>query len=365
MIGGVENSVYMLVSQLRSLGQEVRVVTASANCAKYEKDVVRLPVMLKLERDWGDLLFCPTILQVMRDLQFDIVHAHTPRKLFAEAVALYKLLSKKEFPYVVSVRLLNQSLQGFWVGALRVYQKTVEKHTLEHARFVIAQTKENKRIIHEDFGIPLDRICIIPNGVDTGFFNPKKYCQQETRDGHEEKTVLFAGRLTNQKGLIYLFNSIPEVEKSCGKVRFHIVGDGPLRTNLQSLAKKLNITDEVIFHGEAKHDGMIKFYSEADIFVLPSLSESFPNVMLEAMSMEKPVVVTRVGAIPEVVTDKENAILVEPGDCEQIATSIVDLLLNDSLRKRLGANARKLVKEKYTWESVAKHTLAIYEEALA
>lgn len=367
MVGGVENSVYRLVIQLRSLGHEVKVVTAGVGRASPEKDVLRLRVLLKLERDWGDLLFCPTILQAIKDSQFDIVHAHTPRKLFAEAVAFYKLFSTRKFPYVVSVRLLNRSLTGSWMGAAQVYQKTIEKHTLKHARFVIVQTKENKGIVNKDFGIPLDRIRIVPNGVDTELFNPKRCRQEEsgTEDSWKEKIVLFAGRLTTQKGLQYLFKAIPRVEKNFNGVRFYIVGDGPLKKHLQDLAKELNIAGKVVFLGEAKHKDMVKFYSEADIVVLPSLSESFPNVMLEAMSMEKPIVATKVGVIPEVATHKENAILVEPGSCEQIAASIVDLLSSDSLRRWLGTNARKLVKEKYTWEAVAKQTLAIYEEAIA
>lgn len=368
MIGGVENSVYELVQKLRSQGHDVKVITANMTSRQGEKDVIRLRVLLRLEREWGDLLFCPSILQAIREAKFQIVHTHTPRKLFSEAVTAYKLLSKRKFPYIVSIRLLNTSLTGSTRSIAQIYQKTIEKYMLKNAKFVVVQSMKNKAIMNEVFNIPLDSICIVPNGVDTKLFDPKKYAGKEDITGVKKdavKSILFVGRLTTQKGLCYLFNALPRIKEKCGDFRLMIIGEGPLKKQLIELSRKLDVANDVVFLGEVKHDIIAEFYSQADVFVMPSLSESFPNVMLEAMAMEKAVVATKVGVVPEVATDKENAILIEPGDEEQIANSVITLFSDASLRKKLGANARKLVEETYTWDSVAKKTLQIYEKALA
>jgi len=181
----------------------------------------------------------------------------------------------------------------------------------------------------------------------------------------DKKTVLFAGRLTEQKGVQYLLHAIPKIRRVVADVKFLIVGDGPIEDFLRSEAKRLGVDSDVIFLGRITHDLMPEFYSMADVFVLPSLSESFPNTMLEAMAMEKPAVMTRVGVAPEILENYETAVLVQPAEPEELADALVDLLSNETLSRKLGRSACELVHREYSWDHVVDQTLDLYEEVLS
>lgn len=367
MLGGVENSVHELVNRLKALKHEVSVITASSGRPIIEENVWRLQALLKLERSWGDLIFCPSILCALRKIPFEIVHTHTPRKLFAEFVALHKLLSHKKFPYIVSVRLLNTSLTPFLDACAGVYRKTVEKTIFKCAEKVVVQSQANKCFMMQHCGLADEKIEIIPNAVDTRLFNPDRFDMNEVREKyqiHADSIILFTGRLTTQKGLEYLFKAFALLKKEIPHLKLLIVGTGPQEGSLRHLSDILGIADQVIFLGNVPHDDMPEIYSLCDIFVLPSLSESFPNAMLEAMAMEKPAVVTRVGVIPEIIMDEQNAISIKPGDSKHLAYEIVRVLSDRSLSGHIARNGRKLVTTEFTWDYVVRRTMELYEKVL-
>jgi len=367
MLGGVENSVYELVRRLRLSNHDVRVITAGTTTTGLKDGVWRLPVALKIERSWGDILFCPSILNALKKTTFEVVHAHTPRKLFAEAVALYKLLSRRKFPYIVSIRLLNTSLPGFWGGLANVYQELVERSVLQHAKYVVVQTKTNKQFVTRNYGIASEKIHILPNAVNTDAYHPDSIQAEEIKKKYglqDRKIVLFVGRLTTQKGLTYLLHSIPSVRKIVPDVKFVIVGDGPQEGSLRRETIRLGVEPNVSFVGKIEHEKMPEIYSISDVFVLPSLSESFPNAMLEAMSMRNPVVITSVGVAPEILENYKTAILVRPANSAELASKITELLTDNTLSKKLGIAARELVRTKYSWDYVVNQSLKLYKAAL-
>jgi glycosyltransferase involved in cell wall biosynthesis len=366
-LGGVENSVYELVQRLRKLNHDVGVVTAGISSVGVKDNVWRLPVTLKFGRDWGDLLMCASLMKTLREIPFDVIHAHTPRKLFAENVALFKLLSRRKFPYIVSIRLLNTSLTGFWNGLLNVYQQSIERFVLKYATYVVVQTQENKDFCIKKFGIPSEKIEIIPNGINLNFFNPNDISTVDVRQKYnveDKKVILFAGRLTGQKGVPYLLRAVQTVIKTIPNVVLLIAGDGPEIQLFRRLTLALGLRQNVVFLGKIKHEEMPELYSIANVFVLPSLSESFPNSMLEAMAMRNPMVITRVGVVPEILENYRTAILVEPADSSELANAIVELLTDTALAEKLGSRARDLVCKKFTWEPVVEQTLNLYEAAL-
>jgi len=172
------------------------------------------------------------------------------------------------------------------------------------------------------------------------------------------------GRLVSQKGLEFLLEALPSIQKTVPEVRLTVVGDGPMHSHFVEMAKRLHVSSKVTFLGAVPHKEMPRLYHNANVFVMPSLSESFPNVLLEAMAMKKAIVSTRVGVIPEMLKDKETALLVNPRETNELEETILRFLTDDRLALRLGENARKLV-ESYTWESVVAKTLSMYEEVLS
>ena len=367
MLGGVENSVHEMVTRLRSLNNEVNVITAGVMGTGLKDGVWRLPVALKIERSWGDLLFCPSIFNAMSKTSFDLVHAHTPRKLFAESVALYKLFSRRKFPYIVSIRLLNTSLTGFWKGLTDAYQRLVEANVFRYAKFVVVQSEFNKKFVAHNFKIAPEKIQILPNGVDAKIFDPDRMQANNTRKklGLEGKDViLFSGRLTGQKGVSHLLRALQLVKKNMSNFVLLLAGDGPQEQMLRELSSRLGIQQDVVFLGKISHKDMPDLYSVADIFVLPSLSESFPNVMLEAMAMRKPIIITKVGVVPEILDSYKTAILVEPASPVELADAIIELETDKGLASKIGQEARALVCKKFTWERVLDQTMRMYEAAL-
>ena len=368
MLGGIENSVHELVRRLRLRGHETFVVTASGNSSSSVKNgVYFLSTPLKIEGEWGEIFICPSILNVLKKIDFEVAHAHVPRKFFAEALPIVKILYRKNFPYVVSVRLINVSLPPLLRSVSFLYFKTIEKQVFKRAERIVVQTEFNRRLLSETCGIPLEKIEIIPNAVDTEIFNPQRFRIEDLREKYgvkAEKTVLYAGRLTSQKGLIFLMKSIPKVLKDFSDIEFIIVGKGPLESRLRRMTKRFSIHSHIKFLNSVPHRLMPELYALADIFVLPSLSESFPNAVLEAMAMEKPTITTKVGVIPEIFTHGKHTFLINAGDVKELTNALLMLLCDETLSRELGRNSRKLVKTKYSWERVLEKTLNLYQEIL-
>lgn len=158
--------------------------------------------------------------------------------------------------------------------------------------------------------------------------------------------LLYVGRLVPVKGLKYLFQALKDLVEHDLPLTLWLVGDGYHRPQLESLAADLRISEHVEFRGRIPFgQELFRAYREADIFVLPSLSEGIPKTLLEAMASGLPIVTTRVGGIPDVVKDNETGLLVEPRSPEQLAQAIGSLIRDQNLRRRLISNGYAFVRE--------------------
>jgi glycosyltransferase involved in cell wall biosynthesis len=209
------------------------------------------------------------------------------------------------------------------------------------------------------YRLPRNRVVAINNGM-----NLPNLLNSRVKKENEEQIILSVGRLVWNKGHKYLVDAMPAVLSECPSARLFIVGVGDQRKPLQSQAKKLHIEGAVEFLGKVSTEKLHSLYSEADVFVHPSLYDPAPIAVLEAMSMGKPVVATHVGGIPEFITNGVDGLLVEPRNSSQLARAITDILSDSSMRRRLGQEARKRIEKEFTWEAVAKKTLEFYESLL-
>ena len=139
-----------------------------------------------------------------------------------------------------------------------------------------------------------------------------------------------------------------------------IAGDGPLRNSLENLVKKENIHPHVCFLGFVQDIGSL--LGLIHVFVLPSWTEGFPITILEALLAEKAVVATKVGGIPEIIQHEVNGLLIEPRNPDALASSILNLLKNSKLRKRLGTTGKHIVKDRFSLEQMIAKYLAVYNE---
>lgn len=174
--------------------------------------------------------------------------------------------------------------------------------------------------------------------------------------------ILFVGYLRHEKGIPFLLQATQKLLEKGYALKMTIVGDGPEKDMLQRLTKKMEIGKQVAFQGSVSSDEeMQAIYSTADLFVLPSISEGTPRVLLEAMAAGLPIVATKVGGIPDIIEDGENGILVPPGDAGALAKAIQKVLINESLRRNLVAKGRKFA-ETHTVKTMISHILRVLEE---
>ncbi|HOK65776.1 MAG TPA: glycosyltransferase [Anaerohalosphaeraceae bacterium] len=155
------------------------------------------------------------------------------------------------------------------------------------------------------------------------------------------------------------------IEKiSSVRVVYHLVGDGPLRAQLEELAETLGIKNRIVFEGALEQKGVLERLHQADVFLLTSRDEWLGVVLLEAQAAGVPIVATNVGGIPEAVLPGRSAILVPVGDAEAAARAMAELLQDPQKRIQMGQEGRKYVEERYDVDMLNDKLVRIYSEAL-
>jgi|WetSurMetagenome_2_1015567.scaffolds.fasta_scaffold04968_5 L-malate glycosyltransferase len=249
----------------------------------------------------------------------------------------YKNLAD-QLKYIVSLIIYFLLLRFLFDGKICVsndLKKRIEK---------IAGTKKTK---------------VIHNGIE---LSTEDNSSQLSGSSKKIFTIGTVGRLDTVKGHIYLLEAAQKLLAERDDVVFQIIGDGPLEDHLKERAVNLGVADKVHFLGfrpDAK-----SLIASVDIFVLPSLHEGIPYVLLEAMASSKPVICTGVGGVNEVVTNSQDGILVSPKDPQALYEAFKELLLKANYRRKLGENARCKIINEFSSCLMTKNTHLIYEKVL-
>lgn len=212
--------------------------------------------------------------------------------------------------------------------------------------------------------LPTKRLAI-PYWIELGQFRAlvRETAGSERRSG--SPYILTVAKLHERKGLDVLLHAIHRLGARVDGHRFVIAGDGPAEDDLRRLASRLGIDDRVVFTGELQRAEIARYFADCEFFVLPSRSEPFGIVLLEAMAFGKAIVATKVGGIPEFVTDGENGVLVPPDDSAALAEHIARVLGDPELRARLGRNGQHLVEREYTDEAVIDRYYTLFREVVS
>ena len=179
----------------------------------------------------------------------------------------------------------------------------------------------------------------------------------------DAKILLFVGRLIPLKGVVYLINALPRIIARCPDARLIIVGDGEERPRLAQVARDLGLAARVTFAGERTHEEVIRYMRAADLFVLPSLIESFGIVLVEAMSCGLPIVASNVMGIPAVVEDGANGLLVPPGDAAALADRVIRLLTDPAAASAMSTRNLQTAAS-YALSRIADRFLNLWEDVI-
>jgi len=209
-------------------------------------------------------------------------------------------------------------------------------------------------------GIPRERIEVIPNAISTEW--GQVMAPDISKADSKEKILLAIGRLSKEKAHSDLVEALALLKADPGLplMRLVLVGDGPERQNLEALAAARNVS--ITFAGQVSD--VRPFYQQADLFVLPSLSEGSPNVLIESMAAGNPIVATAVGGVPETVTDGIEALLVPAADPAALAEAISEVIGNPDLAGRLSEAARARVRREFLPESRVRRIIELYRRVL-
>jgi glycosyltransferase involved in cell wall biosynthesis len=293
--------------------------------------------------------------------RIDIAHS-----MGARADFFVRLVCSRK-PSTAVVCTVAMLVDGFDVGVLRktVY-KIADRHSARYVTRYITVSRVLKDRLVRERGIPPAKISIIYNGVELDQYNPNLYPSEETRRTlgipNNYPVIGTIGRLVYQKGFSYFLEAAKQIYLKKKQVQFVIVGHGREEANLKYLANSLGISHVCTFAG--LRFNIAQILSAVDIFVLPSILEGLPRIVIEAMAMKRPIVASDIDGVREQLRHNETGLLVPPADPKALAEAILDVLDDHERAERLGREARKDAEEKFD----LKHTLAnvemLYEKVL-
>ncbi len=245
---------------------------------------------------------------------------------------------------------------------------------LQQADRVLAISQFTANLVQKA-GVAQERIDIVYPGCDVDHFRPlppsmdlrKRLLGERFRD----RVILTVGNLVARKGHDMVIQALPRLHQSIPDVSYLIVGDGPYRMELETLAAAMGIQDRVIFAGKISNKDLPPIYALSDVFVMTSRAqleacdvEGFGVVFLEANACAKPVVGGHSGGIPDAIEDGVTGFLADPHDPQDIANAIKRLLTDDDLAVRMGRQGRSRVVNKFTWQMVGDRVQGILETVL-
>lgn len=365
LVGGYERAAERLSEELSRIGHEVTVI---ADCRDKRWPRMETTNGVTLRRLWCvyrlglhilTALLSHAAFLLLRGHRYDVFHIHQYGHHAALAVVAGWLLRRP-----IILKITNTGTQGI-EQALVDEQKSSRLLASLHRKVdtCIATTVEAQEEAAR-FGIPREKIRIIPNGIDTDFFKP---CDLQGKAEIKKRlglgrslTVLFSGRLStakNTEGLIEAWNAI---YRNVPNAQLVLIGDGPLRKMLEYRVAAHGLTTSVWLAGLQPE--VLSWYQAADVFVLPSHHEGLSNSLLEAMSCGLPVVSTRVSGSTSIFAESDVGELVDIGDMPGLATALLCLLTDATRRGTCGLRAREYARARFSIRAVAEETLAVYAQ---
>ncbi len=295
---------------------------------------------------------------------YDLVHSH----YWLSGWVGQALKARWGVPHVIMFHTLGEAKNRAHLSEHEPdYRIAGERIVAQGADRIICASQGEKETLVNLYGVPAQRVALVPCGVDTDRFQPTSRARARRRLGlpPDEPLVLFVGRIEPLKGIDILLRAAAQLE---GRFCLLVVGgdgqDAQRKAELKALASDLSIAERVMFLDAVPHDDLPLYYGAADVCVVPSYYESFGLVAVEAMACGLPVVASGVGGLRETVQDGQTGYLV-PWRCPEPFAERLDLLLsNEPLRRSLGHEARAAV-ERFRWSEVAARVEDVYHELVS
>lgn len=295
-----------------------------------------------------------TVEEFHREFPFDLIHAHVA---LPDGYAGMLLAQEYNEPLVVTIHGQDFNYTIFKAHHCR----QVVQQVIKAASRVIVVSHKLKRVAEEHLA-NVDRMTVINNGI-----NPDRLSQGSSplpENWQGKKVILSVSHLIPTKGLNLNLRALSQLVRKYPNLYYTVVGDGPIKKELERLVKDLGLEGYVEFTGPQPYSRTMKYMTICDIFSLPSWQEGFGVVYLEAMAHGKPVIGCRGEGIEDVIEHDKTGLLVKPRNMDSLVEALDFLLSHPDEARAMGERARKLVLENYTWEKNAEKTIKVYGEVL-
>lgn len=362
--GGMGNSTFEIVKSINEKECPVEVITPHYSKRPNEDKGLISNDLFKVLRfkpffSFGNAAVLPQLVYNLK--KYDIVHLHYPFFGASEFVMFAKMFSGGKMRLFLHYHMDAQA-SGIKGSIFRLYDYLIlpilirysEKITCASINYIKASRiskyyKRNpEKFVEINFGVDTDKFRVL----------------NTNKKNKKTKKILFVGGLDKAhyfKGLEVLLGAMTKFKNK--EYTLQIIGNGALLDKYKKQVVKLNLSSKVEFLGSAQNDELIKYYNEANVFVLPSINgcEAFGLVLLEAMACGTPVIASRLPGVDSVFDEGEQGYYVSPNDSEELANKIDKILNNDVLAQSMGNNARRLVERKYKLSSVGDKFIILYK----
>ncbi len=374
VVGGIARVVHDLSHRLIKDGHDVTVVTyKEGNVEDFENDggvkVYRVNnYMINPNNfiDWIMQLNFNLISKATEILSkegpFDVIHAHD----WLVTYAAKTLKDAFKIPIIATIHATESGRNSGIHDETQRYINDSEWLLTYESTEVIVNSNYMKNELQRLFGLPYEKINVVPNGVNLNLYNgvERDYNFRRQYAADNEKIILYVGRLVYEKGVQNLIAAMPKILNGYHDSKLIIAGKGGMLDELRDEVRRLGIDNKVYFTGYLSLDKITKMYKCADVAVFPSTYEPFGVVALEGMLSGTPVVVSDVGGLNEIVDHRVNGMKSYAGNANSIADSILELLYNPGLCAEIAKNAKAKVKSQYNWNKIAQDTHFIYQKAI-
>jgi glycosyltransferase involved in cell wall biosynthesis len=358
-VGGAEIHVFNLACRLADRGHNVYVITPANKIPKKTSDTeipfAKIPVEV-WPRPFVFLSYIVKglILSFKLRKQIGIVHSHTATPPTMITAFLFSFFSHK--PYVVAC--MGSDIR---ISSRKFLYRAFQLPFLQNAKSVVVVSKEIAVLLKQKYGIPKCKILVVGSSYDDRITqklaNTRPHAENKRR-----RRIISVANMRPEKDHTTLLKAFAILVKSVSNVQLYLVGNGLLKDQLEEFCIHHNL-NSVRFLGRLPHVDALEYIANSDIFILTSVEEGMPTVILEALALGKPVIATAVGGIPEIVKDGINGILVPPKSPEPIAKALDRLLSNSGLRRKLGRAAAESVKD-YAWSKTTEKYEEVYSTSL-
>ena len=373
IVGGIARVVHDLSKRMIKDGHEVTVVTyKEGDMADFENDkgvkVYRVPnfeINPNNFIDWIMQLNFNLVAKasqiIEKEGKFDVIHAHD----WLVAYAAKTLKHSFDIPMVATIHATEAGRNSGIRDEVQRYINDTEWLLTYEASEVIVNSNYMKCEVQRLFGLPFEKINVVPNGLNMTAFNglERDYSFRRRYAADNEKIILTMGRMVYEKGVQHVVAAMPKILENYHDAKLVIVGKGGMIDELKAQVNSLGIDNKVYFAGFI-NSRKEPIYQCADVAVFPSTYEPFGIVALEAMLAGVPTVVSDIGGLDEIVTHGVNGMKSYAGNPNSIADSILSLLYNPELCANVTKKAKAEVKENYNWAKIAQDTHFTYQKAI-